>query len=136
MKIFFFLFPLALGKRMCYNSHRTYRQVLPWIVLPWIQKHQEFSSSGHPQEVMLLPHPWPSLFILFLGNLDRFLTYLVTSSVGTYDNDLKSTRAGNFHLSQTFKFSWKSNEPSRSSYICEGSKNPLLKTGSRLSFWQ
>ena len=51
---------------MCYNSHSSYRRVLPWS-LGTMQKHEELTSTGYHWQVMLHTHPWPCHFFLFFG---------------------------------------------------------------------
>ena len=66
-----------------------------------VQKHQELASIRYPQKLMLSTHPWPhKLFWLFVVVV-RFLTYLMTSSMRTWGNDLKCTLIGNLHSSVT-----------------------------------
>ena len=63
----------------------------------------------------------------------------MTSLVGHKGNGPKTTRTGNLQPCVTFGEKLKligGPMPSGSGYICEETKNPLLETGSSLSFWQ
>ena len=63
----------------------------------------------------------------------------MASSVLCNVNGPKPSRKGNLQPSVTFGenlMDRMSEAPGGSGYICEGTKNPLLETGSRLSFMQ
>ena len=95
-----------------------------------MQKHQELTLSG-------FAHTSMTPTFLFFGVLRHLFKYLMTSSVGTEGNDPKTTRTGNLHHFVTFGENLRSigrqiRHQDPLILICEGSKNPLLETGSRL----
>ena len=97
----FILYLLAPRIRMCYDSHSSYRRVLPWS-LGTMQKHEELTSTGYHWQVMLHTHPWPCHFFLFFGVFGCFFVDLMTSSVGTYGNGSKTSSTENLHPSVLF----------------------------------
>ena len=90
---------------MCYDSHSSYRRVLPWS-LGTMQKHEELTSTGYHWQVMLHTHPWPCHFFLFFGVFGCFFVDLMTSSVGTYGNGSKTSSTENLHPSVLFDKKW------------------------------
>ena len=76
--IFSFLCPLAPGKRICYDSHSACRWVQPWhnTKAQRVGLHRVPPATDTAQTSMTPPWFW------FFVVLERFLTYLIKSSVG------------------------------------------------------
>lgn len=108
--------------------------------LATIQKHQELASSAYPQQLMLYTHPWPCRFFYFccFGVLfDVFDDAIVLGVLFDVFDDVifrflmqwpqyygyrKSSLIHDFWWK--LDVSWRSDEPSGLSYICEESKYP------------
>ena len=77
VKIDLFLCPLEPGNKMHFNSHSAYC----WFLS--IAQCKELASSRYHQLLMLRTHPWdPAIFKIF-WRFGTFLTYMMTSSVGS-----------------------------------------------------
>ena len=97
----FILYLLAPRIRMCYNSHSSYRRVLPWS-LGTMQKHEELTSTGYTDKWCCTHIHDPAIFFYFFGVFGCFFVDLMTSSVGTYGNGSKTSSTENLHPSVLF----------------------------------
>ena len=67
----FILYLLAPRIRMCYDSHSSYRRVLPWS-LGTMQKHEELTSTGYTDKWCCTHIHDPAIFFYFLAFSDVF----------------------------------------------------------------
>ena len=82
---------------MCYDSHSAYRWVLPWRNAKALRVGYQLVP---PKTDAIRTSMTPPVFFIFCV-LKGFLTYLITSSTGTWGNGSKITCNGNLLFSVT-----------------------------------
>lgn len=75
----FFLCPLTAEKRMSHDSHSAYRRVLPWRN----EKAPKVGLQWIPPTIDAAQTTMTASSSLFFSVFGQFLTYLMTSPVGT-----------------------------------------------------
>ena len=123
MKKDFFLWPLAPGKRMCYNSHSTYSWVLPWhnAEAPSVRLHGVPPTTDVANTFMTTPIFYS---LAFTGVFDDVFDDVISRNLRQWpQNYLYWKPLPLFDIWWKFEVTWASDAPSGLPYICKGSKN-------------